>query len=109
MDKVAKDVRDKLLKIARNGSTTNYKEIGRAVGLHWRSRHLLQALDAVNRHEHSEGRPLLTAVVVNAERRRPGNGFFILAETWGLFDPAKDDERGFWKQELQRVYSYWAP
>ena len=109
MDAVAKAIREKLLEIARNRSITNYKELGRAVDLHWRSRHLFHALDVINRHELSEKRPLLTAVVVNAGARLPGGGFFDLAKAWGLFDPARDDKRGFWNRELQRVYSLWAP
>ena len=109
MDATTEAIRERLLEIARNGSTTTYKELGKAVGLHWRSRHLFDALDEINRHEHGGKRPLLTAVVINAESRRPGPGFFNLAKVLGLFDPARDDERGYWERERQRVYSHWAP
>ena len=108
MDATTKAIREKLLKIARNGSTITYGELGKAVGLHWRSRHLIDALDVINRHEDGEDRPLLTAVVINAESKRSGPGFFNLAKTLGRFDPAKDDERAYWEQERQRVYRHWA-
>ena len=109
MDATTKAIREKLLEVARNGSTITYGELGKAVGLHWRSRRLVDALDVINRHEDGENRPLLTAVVVNAESKRSGPGFFNLAEALGRFDPAKDDERAYWEQERQRVYRHWAP
>jgi len=42
-------------------------------------------LDEINRYEHREGRPLLSAVVVVQEDNKPGEGFFKLARELGVF------------------------
>ena len=67
---------------------------------------LVELLDEIARFEHSEGRPLLTAVVVNKYTLRPGKGFFELAVELGLMK-AKDDRDIFYVNELDRVYHQW--
>ena len=87
-----------------------YSEAAPLVGLdmtkpgHRRRMYIM--LERISRHEHEEGRPLLSAVVIHLNRNTPGNGFFTLADELGLF-------RGrcrltYFVNELRRVHDYWA-
>ena len=63
-------------------------------------------LDDINRIEHAEDRPLLSAVVVHKDTLIPGQGFFTLARDLGLFTGGDSDR--FYIGELRRVHGYWA-
>ena len=59
-------------------------------------------LSAINRHEHDEGRPLLSAVVLLTRGRVPGNGFYRSARELGFI--SWQDGRRFWQTELGQRY-----
>ena len=64
-------------------------------------------LDEINRHEHLEGRPMLSVVVVHKDTTDPGLGFIACAEDLGLFKAA-DDKKAFVEAERARVFKTWA-
>jgi len=66
---------------------------------------LAAILDEINLHEHNEGRPMLSAVVVLAGRQTPGAGFFACAQR--LDRTVGADPQAFWAQELAAVYRTW--
>lgn len=98
-----------LVKVARKKTVTYYSDIADLVGLDMdlqQDRNKIgELLDAINRHEHSSGRPLITAVVVHKGELIPGEGFFKLARALGLFDGVDRDK--YYIQELRRVHDYW--
>ena len=69
-------------------------------------REYVPILDYINRAEHAQGRPLLSAVVVNKALDIPGAGFFTQARALALYAGSDDEE--FWQAEIKRVYDFWA-
>ena len=98
-------VRDRLIEVARNRGLTTYGELAPIAGLPARSVGRL-VLDAISRDEANAGRPMLSAVVVDAEGRT-GDGFFKMAADLGrTASPERSD--AFLKAERERVYEYWS-
>jgi hypothetical protein len=95
--------------VARSGQWMTEYAVAPIAGINPASQHLAAeletVLDAINRAENAEGRPLLTAVVVIKETGMPGSGFFAYARELGLHTGS--DDRAFWESELQRVHDYW--
>lgn len=100
----------RLCEVARRSRVIGYREAAPLVDLdmakpgHRRRMYIM--LEQISRHEHAQGRPLLSAVVIHLNRNTPGNGFFTLAAELGLF-------RGrcrltYFVSELRRVHDYWA-
>lgn len=103
------DLRDRLIEVAVKESLVIYSEIAEVAGLHaddpgFRFQ-IGEILDQINWHEHRNERPLLSAVAVAKEDKRPGFGFFENARDIGVY--ARGDKAEFWSRELIRVYSYW--
>ena len=67
-------------------------------------------LDEINRREDECGRPMLSALVVRAQERWPGAGFFMLARQLGHLpqDATDEQQRAFWEAERDRVYEEWS-
>jgi len=63
-------------------------------------------LGEISEHEHEQGKPLLSAVIVHKEGGRPGKGFFTLARELELIKPGEDEE-AFWSREVERVRKQW--
>ena len=109
MDADTKTIYEEIKEVAKNGGTVHYSEIAPLIGLDLNSRkdlnRLIDILDGINRSEHNEERPLLTAVVVNKNTKIPGDGFFNLAKKLGLYNGG--DNRKYWQAELQRVHAHW--
>ena len=110
MDAETKAVCEEIVKVAQNGDVITYSEAARRAGIdtnldgwNWRIR---DTLDTISRREHSNGRPLLSGVVINKATGMPGAGFFKLAKDLSLYDGGDDLE--YWSKELHRVYAYWA-
>jgi len=102
-------IREKLIEVAREDNVTFYGDISPMAGLDMslpNDRYEIGViLDGINQDEHAEGRPLLSAVVVQRGTFRPGQGFFTMARGMGLF--SGDDEDRFYSDELRRVHDYW--
>ena len=99
-------VRAKLIEVARQRSLMTYSDAARLVGLPAVSVGPL-VLDRINEREHTEGRPLLSALVVSKSTGMPGAGFYGIASRLGLYND--EEPFDYWRQELQRVYSAWPP
>ena len=101
---------EELKDVARRESYTTYSKIAPLAGLDMGSQadrnRIAEILGEISTHEHSLGRPLLSAVVVLAEEGRPGQGFFTLAREFGLYGGG--DDLRFWLDEIKRVHQYWA-
>lgn len=59
--------------------------------------------------EWADGRPLLSAVCIGSETRRPSEGFFKLATELGELPSGASEARreGFWVAEVDRCFSEW--
>ena len=116
-DKSIGPVYEVLLRVAKERKTITYRELANEADVPdankpyiWFS-YLPSVLDGINRVEHEDGKPLLSALVVNKRKRIPGLGFFGLAATLFLLsEDATDEERKlFHKVELHSVYEEFAP
>lgn len=101
---------EECIKIARKGTITYYSDIAGLVGLNMdlppdRNR-IGELLDEINRYEFANNRPLISAVVVQKDSMRPGQGFFKLARSLGLF--TGNNKESYYIQELKKVHSYWS-
>jgi hypothetical protein len=98
----------KLRDVARSGGWTTERAVARIAGIDPADPDfptvLGHLLEAINRAEDAQGRPLLAAVVVGATGL-PGPGFFASARELGLH--VDSDDRTLWQRELQRVHAYW--
>jgi len=101
---------ERLREVARQGELIYYGVIAPLVGLdmreEWDRAEIGRILGAISTHEHEEGRPLLSAVVVHQVDGKPGKGFFALAAHLGVMAPDQDKE-AFWQEEVRRVHDYW--
>ena len=103
-------LRNHLIGVARRGELTTYRRLAAAFDLNFSTpadrERLAAALRDVSVAEHRTGRPLLSAVVVLARRRRPGAGFFDCARAVGVL--TNETEEDFYEAELARVYRQWS-
>ena len=110
MDEKTQIIYNKIREIARDEDYTYYSEIAPLIGVdiktNWGRNRIGAILDCINRIEHSEGHPLLSAVVILKDANMPGAGFFKLAKCLGLQSP-NEDNLMFWIRELRRVHDYW--
>lgn len=99
----------RLREVARSGSVTTYREVALLAGLDPREPDQRSALSRLLRevslHEHEQGRPLLSAVVVSQDTRLPGRGFFALMQSLGF---GNGYEQVLFEEELRRVHQQWA-
>jgi hypothetical protein len=99
-----------LIEVARARRTITYQEAAEVVRLDLRSSgqraELSAMLRAISLHEHQQGRPLLSVVVVSEATNFPGRGFFRLLES--LCFTIKDTEEAVYERELSRVHEHWA-
>ncbi len=101
---------------AEEPGTLTYTDLGRRAAKHTRwsftypmiekpFRGLGKALGKISTYEHSLGRPLITALVVQQQSGRPGEGFAQLARSLGRL--TTDDEESFWLVEVESVREFW--
>jgi hypothetical protein len=98
-----------LIDVAKAGQVTYYSEIAPMLGLdmsHAPDRdRISQILDGISSHEHQQGHPLLSVVVIHRQDNMPGHGFFTLAER--LHVKKEKDNFLFYIQELRSVHDFW--
>lgn len=95
-----------LVTAARSEQTVKYGEIGAQIGLYspeYFEIKIGSIVGACSIYEQLYGRPLISAIAVNAETARPSEGFWELP---GI--PPRVDREVFWSQEVQRVFRTWA-
>lgn len=93
-------VRAEMIKVAKQEDTILYTDIARIMGLppsgHYMSREVGHMSGEISEDEHSQGRPMLSAVAVSVRIRIPGSGFFDLVRNLGkLQDSSEQAERNF--------------
>lgn len=105
---------NELLRLARSQRLTTYSDIASLVGLDMgnnEDRHkITNLLREIAVHENDAGRPMLTSLVVHkGNDNNPGEGFFSIAQEFGLFDDAKDHlaRLTFWTNQVTAVHNHW--
>jgi hypothetical protein len=65
-----------------------------------------QLLGEISYHTHSDGKPMLSALVVDQTTKRPGPGFYECAIHLGKLpaDATEEEKERFWRLELNQVY-----
>lgn len=95
--------------VAKSKECTYYSDIAPLANLDMKNvgdrDQMADILGEISSHEHRQGRPMLSAVVISIEGNKPGVGFFGLAGDLGLYDGHDDDK--FWFEELNRVWEHW--
>lgn len=98
-----------LIKLARKKETTTYGAIAEMMGLpshgNYMSREVGQILGEISEWEHSQGRHMLTALVIRDDLGQPGDGFFTFAKE--LKNIEIENEEEFWRNELGAVFQEW--
>ncbi|HMF33969.1 MAG TPA: hypothetical protein VKK79_21270 [Candidatus Lokiarchaeia archaeon] len=99
-----------MIRAAQQQRITTYGDLARIMGLPPRGNYMEKETGwicgEVSCWENSQGRPMLSAVVVNQSTNMSGSSFFTLAQNLGLYQGTHED---FWQAELQRVYDAWGP
>lgn len=113
MDNETFQVYCKLIRLAMTSKTITYRELAQDIGLPTQglrmAQRLGQILDHINKYEHAHGRPLITALVVHAGNRIPGEGFFKSARELGKsIDAEIKTDVKFWSKELESIKRSWA-
>lgn len=108
---IAERLGEQLRTVARFGKTITYNDLAALVDLDMDdpvdAKELAGGIRAVSLSEHGAGRPLLSTLVVGLKTRRPGKGFFRLAQHLGRHDGF--DDGTFFTHELRRVHEHWYP
>ena len=98
---------------ARQGRTLTYGDLAPLANLDMGNpgdrNKIAQILDEISSHEHAQGRPLLSALVVRGDASGgglPGGGFFKLSRRLGAQRAGQDDV-AFFAAELTRVFDTW--
>lgn len=105
-------VYDALKRAAKTGTLLNYTDVGNLVGLDMDNADhrakMSNLLDEISFHEHHQGRPLLSVVVIRKDLNKPGHGFYELASRLGLYHGHSDiDQVVFFSHEFQRTAACW--
>lgn len=97
---------DVLVKAAESKQLIEYGKIGSQIGLYspdYFDLKIGSIVGACSIYEQIYGRPIISAIAVNAETMEPSEGF------WGLPGiPSGVDRVTFWTQEVRRVFLTWA-
>lgn len=95
---------EKLKQVAAARRTITYKDVGKVASL-VPGPELFEILTEISEHEHKDGRPLLSVIVVGG-KGIPGPGFFTLARRRGLLQQEESYEE-FFHRELNKVHQVW--
>ncbi|KAA0581022.1 hypothetical protein FZ983_08715 [Azospirillum sp. B21] len=107
------DLRNHLVETAIERKVLSYLDVAGPLGLNMGSPEDRSALSnmlcEISVHEHNNGRPLLSVVVIGRENgvpsKIPGAGFYKMASDLGF---EVSDKLMFFVEELNRVHAYWA-
>ncbi|WP_207592875.1 hypothetical protein [Halomontanus rarus] len=96
---------DVLIEKAKREETIYYGELMDEIGTG--RGYIGSVLGGVSRLELKQGRPALSALVLQKATDHPGDGFCenLLAD-FGLWEPGEDRDAA-WEREVQRVYEEW--
>ena len=106
---------DELVRLARAGRLSTYSDVSPLVGLSMDEEEdraeIARLLGEIAIYEHNEGRPMLTALIVHrGNDNNPGEGFFSIAQEFGLFDGSRNQisRLTFWANQVTQVHNHWA-
>jgi hypothetical protein len=71
---------------------------------------IARLLGEIAEHEHRQGRPMLTSLIVHrGNDNNPGEGFFAIAHELGLYSGRRDQmsRLTFWVNQVTAVHNYW--
>ena len=82
---------DELIRIAKNEHLIAYSDISPLLGLSMEKENdrdeMSKLLGEIAAHEHENGRPMLTAIVVHkGGDNNPGEGFYAIAKELNIYD-----------------------
>lgn len=105
---------DELINLARNERVAAYSDVSPLVGLSMaieeHRNQIAALLGEIARHEYENGRPMLTSLIVHrGNDNNPGEGFFSIAQEFGLFDGSRDQisRLTFWANQVRLVHNHW--
>lgn len=116
-DEAVQECQELLVDWAKRGYIGSYGEITDAVrAIPWpegphthEGSQIGHLLGAVSVREWLENRPLLSALVVHADDRMPGSGFFDLGwELKLLRSKSEDAKLQFWSSEVRACHELWS-
>ena len=107
-----------LVQLAQTDQLTSYSDIAPLADLDMNveadRQQMSTILEEIARFEQSNGRPMLTAVVIHRGLHRgydnnPGEGFFSIAHKLNLFNGSRDeiDRATFWARQVAKVFAHW--
>jgi hypothetical protein len=106
-------VRAALIEAARDRRLLSYQDVADIMGYSGKGVEMGRRVgamgDAINKFEHDEGRPMLSALIVKSGTRMPGEGFYIGAIELGRVPnfPYDASRPAFWDSERDAVYAEW--
>lgn len=105
---------DKLVQLAKDKDLDAYSRVAPLINLSMDKEEdrdeISRLLGEIAVFEHGEGRPMLTALVVHkGDDNNPGEGFFDIAKSLGIYDGSRDpiNRLKFWVNQVTDVYNYW--
>lgn len=112
-------LREKMIEHARKQQVVPSRELCKGIDLSKQSipythkefmAKLFATYTEISSEEHKEGRPLLSALIVQKMMQMPGEGFFLLATRLGKYHGSSElvDRVVYFKQELHELFTYWA-
>jgi len=109
---IHQQIYNRLIEAARNEELIHYGEIAPMANLNMESQadrnEIGRILGEISEYEHSQGRPMLSAIVVHVGGEVPGEGFFNLARQLGRHHGRKDlEDIEFFAMEARKVFNYW--
>lgn len=106
---------DELVRIATAEELTFYSLVSPLVDLSMDNGEdrdeIARLLGEIAIHEHEQGRPMLTSLVIHkGDDNNPGEGFFSIAVDIGLYSGSRDQlERvTFWANQVRQVHNHWS-
>ncbi len=106
------DIYWKLQEVAKAETLITYGEVAPLAGLDMANdadRSTMSALlDEINKYEAGHERPMLSALVVLADAKTPGQGFWVCARDLGrLTSTDRWKEVEFWANEVKEGHRHW--
>jgi hypothetical protein len=102
-------LREALIDQAKAGTTTTYAALAQRLGLRppQRIHRLTEALESLMEEDAAAGRPLLAVLCTSkTQPGLPGPGFFLKAQTLGIFCEGSDP-RAFHADQLRRAVLFY--
>ena len=94
---------------ARKRELVTYGEVAPLLGIdtgnEYFGMHVGRMLDALNRWEFGQSRPLISAIVVSADSGQPGSGYYGCARDLRRYRGNDFEE---WAMEVGRVHDHWS-